>query len=346
MSTSRANLYHIYSPHELKQRAERLRSGEYLIEDFIPRQSISLVVGQSGEGKSPFLYQAMICVAAGIPFLGREVKKGRVLYMDCENGLAQVSNMIETISKHLRLPEPPPDLRLWNLNDPGETFARPGHGVRQFVKSEQPTWVVIDPLKTIFPGIDDKNVIANACYTELRNIGAEHHCAFTAVHHPRKPSNKPDERPPNLEKAADLREWFNHARGSLELINGCDVRIGIDKASTKNAAIVVRGFGRVEGEFPMMLLARETGGDGKPVGYRLLDAEDRLSEEQLQTLKKLPSQFKYTEARAIYGKSDNPTTQFLKKLQALDLVRHEGELYHKADPLRQRVLPFPEPEAA
>jgi hypothetical protein len=128
-----------------------------------------------------------------------------------------------------------------------------------------------------------------------------------------------------------LREWFYQSRGSQELINGCDVRIGVGKATTTGAAIVVRGFGRVEGEFSPILLARDTDLEGRPVGYRALEGLDQLNEHQLQAFRKLPSTFKFKDAERIYGRQANGTNRFLKKLIQIGLVKHDKprELYSK-----------------
>jgi AAA domain len=331
MAVPSSNLFHIYSPQELKARSKELHSGEFLIEGLIPRQSLSLVIGESGEGKSPFLYQALISVAAGIPIVGHAVKQGKVLYLDCENGLAQVEKLVWTLSEYLGLDQPPSNLRLWNLNDAGEGFGAKGHQLADFVASERSDWVIIDPLKTIFPRIDQDNAVANACYKDLRKLGADFGCAFTSVHHPRKPSNNPDERPENLEVTRNLREWFYQSRGSQELINGCDVRIGLDKARTPGAAVVVRGFGRVDGEFPPILLARDTNAEGKAVGYRTLGGLDQLNPDQLAAFRKLPTTFKFRDAETVYGRKANPTNQFLRKLVNIGLVVHDKpkELYVK-----------------
>jgi hypothetical protein len=186
-------------------------------------------------------------------------------------------------------------------------------------------------LKTIFPKVDQEGAIANACYRDLRKLGAEFGCAFTAVHHPRKPSNKPEDRPADLEEATNLREWFYQSRGSQELINGCDVRIGVGKASTTGAAIVVRGFGRVEGEFSPILLARDSDAEGRPVGYRALEGLDQLNADQLTAFRRLPPTFKFKDAEKIYGRQASGTNRFLKKLIQIGLVKHDKprELYLK-----------------
>src|SRR5215469_4878899 len=58
----------IYTHGALKQRCHELRGNQYLIADLLPKRSLSIVVGDSGLGKSPLLYQAALSVAEGIPF--------------------------------------------------------------------------------------------------------------------------------------------------------------------------------------------------------------------------------------------------------------------------------------
>jgi hypothetical protein len=64
--------------------------------------------------------------------------------------LAQVEKLIWTLSDYLGLDQPPPNLRLWNLNGAGEGFGSKGHQLADLVAYTQPDWVIIDPLKTIF----------------------------------------------------------------------------------------------------------------------------------------------------------------------------------------------------
>jgi RecA-family ATPase len=183
----------VYTPAELKERTIELKSEEFVVDGLVPKQRLSLVVGDSGLGKSPLLYQAAICVAAGVPFLERPIRKGRVLWMDCENGLGQVNGMLESISRFLGLAEVPPDLLLWNLNDAGEDFGATGHQFQDLVRHYAPTWVIIDTLKTMFVGIETKNETATAVYKALRKLMADLQCSITGVHHPRKANDLGDD---------------------------------------------------------------------------------------------------------------------------------------------------------
>src|SRR5882724_12138908 len=125
--------HHILTPDELSQRAAKLKSLEYLIDGLIPKQGISITVGDSGLGKSPLLYQTAICVAAGMPFMGRPVRQGPVLYMDCENGLVQVEEVVSRLSTFLGLANRPSELKLWNLNDCAEQFGQPGYSFADII---------------------------------------------------------------------------------------------------------------------------------------------------------------------------------------------------------------------
>lgn len=61
------------------------RPVEWLIPDLLPARATTLLVGASGAKKSWVAIHAAICVAAGIPFLGRPVQRGKVLLLLLED---------------------------------------------------------------------------------------------------------------------------------------------------------------------------------------------------------------------------------------------------------------------
>src|SRR5277367_5868788 len=97
----------LHTPSTLQQRAKELGSADHLVEGLLPSRAIGLLVGDSGLGKSPLACQLGICVAAGLPFLGRKTRKGRVVIADFENGIGDIYELIARISRYLGLPEPP-----------------------------------------------------------------------------------------------------------------------------------------------------------------------------------------------------------------------------------------------
>jgi len=309
--------FSIRTPQQLARRVTEVAATEYFIDGLLPAQSLSLVIGDSGLGKSPLLYQAATAVAAGIPFLSRPTRQGRVLYLDCENGIAQVDGIVVQVSKCLEI-DAPGDLRLWNLNDSDE---RPA--LEALIKEAEPAWVIVDPLKAFYPDIENKSENVTRAYQELRRLMQAHNCSITGIHHIRKPSDDPDRSRPPLD-GPNFREWFLQARGARELINGCDVRLGVDRSgwSDDHSKLILRGFARVRGDTSPIQLIRILDDDGEPMGFGQLSGVDLLSNpEQRAAYSFLPDRFRFKEATAVYRRSDQATTDFLNNCLAAGLLR-------------------------
>ena len=323
--------HHIFTPDELSQRAGELKNLEYLIDGLIPKQGISITVGDSGLGKSPLLYQGAICVAAGMPFLGRPIRQGPVLYMDCENGLVQVEEVVGRISTFLGLRNRPADLHLWNLNDCAEQFGQAGYGFHNIIEDVQPAWVIVDPLNAIFAGIEHDNTRTTEIYKHLRQLMSKYHFSLTGTHHIRKPDEK-GPKTPSLD-STDFNNWFFQTRGPRALINGADVRIGVDRPSgiSDDSQLVLGGFERVYGTFPLIRLKRVLGEDGDPVGYEQLSGADLLKDpHQRDAFHRLPDSFRFKEAMSIYDRKDQATKDFLNKCISAGIVRKPAKgIYEK-----------------
>lgn len=80
---------------------------QFLIEGFLPARSIAIVAGESAIGKSPFVCQLGLCVAAGIPFLGMPTQQGLVLHFGLENPLHDHKAMRDALVRHLGLGKAP-----------------------------------------------------------------------------------------------------------------------------------------------------------------------------------------------------------------------------------------------
>ena len=326
----------IYTPGDLKQRCKDLNYGASLIDGLIPQRSLSIVVGDSGLGKSPLLYQAALCVTAGIPFLGRPVTKGRVLYLDFENGLGDVDELVGRLSRHLGLTEKPDDLLLWNFNDAPPKW-EPSH-LGSMIRDAKPLWAIIDSLGAFAPEVEEKASNVTRVYQEFRERIREG-ISITGVHHLRKPSSRPDEAPPPLQD--DPHGWFLQARGSRALINGCDARIGVDHArgakqissvdgKVREVALVIGGFGRVRGKIATTFVARILDEDDEALGYQELAGVNLLfNAEQEAAYAALPLSFKFMDAQRIYEKGGQATADFLRKCMGVGIMRKEGREYRK-----------------
>ncbi len=254
----------VYRPQDLKDRCAREGPERFLIDGLIAERSLGLVVGESGLGKSPLMYQIALCAAAGIPFLGAAVQQARVLYLDFENGYRDVNEMIAKLCGYLGLTSLPDDLCLWNVND-CPTLGATGHEFWRLAEDLKPGLVIIDPISALCPEIEKSNSEATEDYQGLRRIVRSVGCSIVSVHHLRKDSEKTP--PASLEK--DLRGFLQRVRGASVLVNGSDVRLGVARPETAaaNIDLIMRGYSRVRGEIPTWRLSRIRDANGEPVGY-------------------------------------------------------------------------------
>jgi len=303
----------LHTPATLGERARELTGTGYLVEGLLPSRSIGLLLGDSGLGKSPLVYQLGICVAAGLPFLGRATRQGRVVIADFENGIADSCEMIERISHFLGLPGPPSEdqFLIWTLNDCLPRYGQVGHDLLDMLQDVKPALAIIDSLGSSNPEAEEKNSSATRMLQQFRKLGRDHGTTSVPVHHRRKQSRKAEESAGPLESTMHPRRWFQDARGASALVNGADIRLGVDdpdlSAVQKNeVALVVRGYGRIRGEIGPLYLARVPDETGEPVGYRLVTGPELLNEDQRAAFGKLSQHFTFKDAKHAYSRADQP----------------------------------------
>lgn len=321
----------LHTPATLQQRARELGSIDHLVEGLLPSRAIGLLVGDSGLGKSPLACQLGICVAAGLPFLGRKTRKGRVMMVDFENGISDLQELIERNCRYLGLPGPPNDndLLIWTLNDCLPTYGQEHYTLLDMVRDVRPSLVIVDSLAAYRPQAEEQNSDTGRMLREFRDLARDVGCATVVVHHRRKLPRKADESAGPLE-TANLRRWFQDTRGASSLINGTDVRLGVDEPDVSavqkdDVALVLRGLGRIRGEIGPFFLARDRDENGDPAGYRLLVGPELLfNDEQEQAFAALPAQFTFKQAKIVYKRSDQPTSNWLSRLRDLQLVQRKG----------------------
>ncbi len=299
---------------ELRLRNESL-GDEYVVARYIRPRSIALVVGRSGEGKTPLVYQLGMSVAAGIPFLGMPTNQGLVILFDYENGSVQIQALMESLLQHLGLPNVPSSFRIWT---PSADDAR---GPLQVILEERPALAIIDSLSAWDPECEEKNAKATRAMGMLRAIANEAGCSIVAVHHPRKLSANTRSRPEPLETCIP-RDWIQVCtRGVSALINASDNRIGVDVCSHEEEGITVAGYARSDGDLPKMCLRRACDDSGKPLGYVRLRGAELLSSPDRQFLARLGDKFFFREAMYAWGKGPQSTRNLLLRLISANVVR-------------------------
>jgi AAA domain-containing protein len=316
---------------DLVRRRRELGAGRWIVEGLIPARCITILVGNSGEGKTPLLYQQALCIAAGIDFLGMPVARGHVLVLDFENGLGESDKLIQSLASHLSISEVPAELTLWNGNDAVSQFGQLGYRVPDIITDwanstgDAEKLVIIDSLGSLTAAAEEKNRQALDFMQLLRELNRKCGTTICFCHHRRKVSLDPRMRAVSLACCDNVREWFQEARGASALINAADVRLGLETVEhplVEDAALVYRGFGRIRGEIGPFYLGRALDDEGNPLGYRkLTDLELLSSTDQQEAMKRLPEQFTFAEAKQAYGRQDQATADLLRKCGELGVVR-------------------------
>lgn len=300
---------------------------EWMVDGLLMERSVNLLVGDSGLGKTPFGVSLGICIAAGIPFMGREVRQGRVLYCDTESTQHDFNRIIGSVSRTMGLSAPPQDFFFWSPYWTDRVLDAPlSRQLFEHVEAVKPTLAFVDPLRTFWPHADQKGDEAMRMITAMRKLDT----SWLITHHRRK-ERQDGFMPTRL--ADDPQGWFQAAAGVLALINHTDARLGAEKQSSGEAELLIGGFVRSFGPINPLYLAREYDDAGKAQGYRSVMGSGFLSDSEREVWNSLGGTFRYKDVkRALGGNSDSNTKRLLGKLQSLGLAQPDakGKAYRKA----------------
>ncbi len=162
-----------------------LEPPSYLLEDLIPEGKVVTFFAEGGSVKTWSALALAIAVATGEPWLGKyPVKKGKVLYLDYEDGPYEVSRRVRKLTGGQDVPDlgylyggPQLDQKekLWN------TLAKK-------VVDEGISFVVADSLGAGMPGNADENTTAFAAGMKIAGKFTEagKGCTVLFVHHANK----------------------------------------------------------------------------------------------------------------------------------------------------------------
>lgn len=165
----------------------------YLIEPWLPHNTIVQVFGYSGHGKSMFVQHAMSAMCAGRKYFGPfEVgKAGRVLYLDFEMGMSTIARrLMEMRQIHGDTQD---RMNIWTpFVDKKEINLHKSEGMmelQEWIKFADPDVVVLDTIRSAYPGMAENSADewskVNQLAVKLRNSGL----SVVLVHHSNKPSD-------------------------------------------------------------------------------------------------------------------------------------------------------------
>lgn len=252
-----------------------------LVEGLFPAQSVNIIVGDSGLGKTPLVMQLAACVALGKDFIDIRVRQGKVLIVDYEN-FADLCPTIDSISSLLGGPENIPDSHLRIMQAPSDMTK-----VLDAVDSWKPDLVIVDSLRGFNSQAEMKPEAAASLITTLQLRKA----CFLMIHHVRKNGTEKGANRKPLIKEPHVINWLENASGARALINQTRVRIAVDFYEPDNGDnddLALRAFYKGRGELGPWRLIRVANNDGEYVGYKRATGVEMLDAEMQEWFKALP----------------------------------------------------------
>lgn len=165
----------------------------YLMYPAISHPSIMQCYGFSGHGKSLFLGHLLYGLATGKDFASYEcMRKGRVLYLDFENGLLEIADRLNAFYTAFNKPEDDEAFGVYTPSHKSATMIdlRTDQGLQELIenaKTHRADVIVIDTIRTAYSGFDENRQQdwsrVNNVMLYLRNQGY----SVIGVHHANKP---------------------------------------------------------------------------------------------------------------------------------------------------------------
>lgn len=133
----------------------KMPAPEWLVGDVLVSDSIAVMFGKPGTFKSFLALDLACCVAGGLPWQGREVKRGPALYMAAE-GRSGFSIRLEAWMEATRVHELP-DFHLLGEAFPLLDSERLVPAMAQLVSTMRPRLIVVDTLARSLQGGDENS---------------------------------------------------------------------------------------------------------------------------------------------------------------------------------------------
>lgn len=182
---------------------------DWIIQDLIPTCSVGVWTGKRGTMKTFLILNAISCISQEIPFLGHyETKKGKIIYLDKENGIQIMRQRMPLIKKGLDISEPLEigficfsNLKIDKLLDIKE--------IEGLIEEHHPSLMVVDTYRR---GIsfeeNDAGSVSKLFVDILRPLVEKHRMSIVLIHHDKKGESQGDE--------------MDMIRGSSDLANYSD----------------------------------------------------------------------------------------------------------------------------
>lgn len=170
---------------------------EWLVQDVFPLNTVTLLNGDGGTGKSLVALQLAYAVATGSAWLGREVMAGGAMFISAEDDEAELHRRLADVVRasngtfanldRLTLRSLAGEDALLAVLDRASGVLSPSSLIDELdarLAAESPVVLVLDTLADLFPGNENDRAHARQFIGLLRGLAIRHGCAVVLLAHP------------------------------------------------------------------------------------------------------------------------------------------------------------------
>jgi RecA-family ATPase len=168
---------------------------EWCVPDYIPADTVTMLSGDGGEGKSLLALQLAVGRALGREWIGLLPEPGRTLVLSCEDDANEMHRRLNDIRQFYNASWAElSDIRLVDLVGEDAILGELAKGqikptemyeaLDNCIADFEPGLVVLDVLADLFAGDEINRMQVRQFVTLLKRLARKHHCAVLLLSHP------------------------------------------------------------------------------------------------------------------------------------------------------------------
>jgi 5S rRNA maturation endonuclease (ribonuclease M5)/KaiC/GvpD/RAD55 family RecA-like ATPase len=141
---------------------------------------VTMIFSPPGEGKSLLAASFAAALAAGESIAGLGTRKGRVVYIDAENGAWEIHRRIKALGL------PPDGVAVYEAREDFD-LRKDGEEVKRILDVERANVLILDSLRSLAPGLDENDSLqCEAALAPIRRYAHDQGVAVGLIHHANK----------------------------------------------------------------------------------------------------------------------------------------------------------------
>lgn len=203
-----------------------------LIDGVLRQGHKMLLVGPSKAGKSFSLIELAICISEGMPWMGFQCVKGKVMYVNLELDSESCKDRFATVREQLNAPSTQP-VKIWNLRGKSVPMDKLAPKLIRRASKEKYAAIIIDPIYKIITGDENSADQMAAFCNQFDKVCTELKCAVIYCHHHSKGSQGQKR---SMDRASGSGVFARDPDALIDLIE-LDVTDAVRKAETDQETV-------------------------------------------------------------------------------------------------------------